>query len=184
MQFTEQDLETILHALNFAAEKHQDQRRKNRTTPPYINHPIHVVNILWDIGGVRHIPTLVAAALHDTLEDTDTTTEVLAAHFGVEVLALVQEVTDDKSLPKATRKQLQIEHAPYLSFEAKHIKLADKIDNVRDVGHNPPVNWTYQRLIAYLDWSEAVVAGLRGTNEKLEVYYDEVLREARQLLAH
>ncbi len=184
MTFNEQDIDAILQAINFAADKHKYQKRKNRDHPPYINHLIHVVHILWDTGKVRDMPTLVAAALHDTLEDTKTTEEELASHFGEDVLGLVQEVTDDKSLPKATRKQLQIEHAPDISPRAKHIKLADKIDNVRDVSHNPPSDWSPERLIAYLDWSEQVIAGVRGTNAALEAYYDQVLNKARTTLQH
>jgi guanosine-3',5'-bis(diphosphate) 3'-pyrophosphohydrolase len=183
IMFSEQDLGAILNALNFAAEKHRDQRRKNRETPPYINHLIHVVNYLWDVGAVRDVPTLVAAALHDTIEDTDTTTRELESRFGVKVLALVLEVTDDKSLPKDVRKQKQIEHAPHLSAKAKCIKLADKIDNVTDVSQSPPEDWSHERLVAYVDWSEQVVAGLRGANAGLEAYYDTVLQKARRILA-
>ena len=180
--FNEQDLNLIFRALNFAADKHRNQRRKGREMPPYINHLIHVANLLWDVGSVRDVPTLTAAILHDTLEDTNTTEAELQAQFGAEVLSLVQEVTDDKSLPKATRKQLQIEHALHISPKAKLIKLADKIDNVTDVTHDPPADWPHARLVAYLDWSEQVVAGLRGANAGLEARYDAVLREARHIL--
>mgnify|MGYP000021979148 CR=1 FL=1 len=180
--FNEQDLTMFFRALNFAADKHRDQRRKGRDMPPYVNHLIHVANLLWNVGNVRDMPTLIAAILHDTLEDTDTTDDEVRTQFGAEVLALVQEVTDDKSLPKATRKQLQIEHAPHISTKAKLIKLADKIDNVTDVTREPPADWPYARLVAYLDWSEQVVDGLRGVNAALEAYYDDVLRQGRMKL--
>jgi len=180
--FSEQDFGMFLRALNFAAHKHQHQRRKGRDQLPYVNHPIRVAEILWRVGAVRDMPTLVAALLHDTIEDTETSTEELEMLFGAEVLALVLEVTDDKSQPKATRKQLQIEHAPYLSDRARLIKLADKINNVYDVSHDPPSDWSSKRRMEYLDWAEAVVAGLRGINVTLEAHFDAVLREAREIL--
>ncbi len=182
MVFDEDDLGTLLHALHFAAEKHQAQRRKGVDAPPYINHLIHVVTILWDAGGVRDIPTLIAAVLHDVLEDTATTTAELEQHFGAEVTRLVQEVTDDKSLPKDVRKQLQIEHAPHLSPKAKLIKLADKIDNVTDVIHHPPADWPHARLVAYVNWADTVVAGLGRINPGLEAQFKTTLKEARRIL--
>lgn len=180
--FSTRDFGMFVRALSFAADKHQNQRRKGRDQLPYVNHLIRVTDMLWRVGEVRNIPTLLAALLHDTLEDTDTTAAELAAFFGAEVLALVQEATDDKALPKAARKQLQIEHAPHLSNGARLIKLADKIDNVYDVSHNPPQDWPHERLVAYLDWAEAVVAGLRGVNVALEAHFDIVLDAARDIL--
>lgn len=173
----------ILAALKFAAGKHRNQRRKDKEHSPYINHPIEVAECLWRVGKVRELPVLMAAVLHDTVEDTDTTFEELESNFGREVAELVKEVTDDKSLPKATRKKLQIEHAPHISSGAKAIKLGDKISNVVDIGRSPPSDWSMQRLIEYLDWTQKVVDGLRGVNPSLEERYDEALKEARERLA-
>lgn len=92
---------------------------------------------------------------------------------------MVEELTDDKTLDKAVRKQLQIDHAPHLSRRAKAIKLADKIANVRDVMASPPADWPLARRIEYLDWTEEVVAGCRGANDALERLYDEVLKRER-----
>ncbi|MBN2391112.1 MAG: bifunctional (p)ppGpp synthetase/guanosine-3',5'-bis(diphosphate) 3'-pyrophosphohydrolase [Anaerolineae bacterium] len=180
--FSEQDLGMFMHALRFAADKHQNQRRKGRDQLPYVNHLIRVTDTLWRVGEVRDVPTLLAALLHDTLEDTDTAPGEIEALFGAEVLSFVREVTDDKTLPKARRKELQIEHAPHLSDEARLIKLADKIDNVHDISHDPPESWPHERQVAYLDWAEAVVAGLRGVNAALEAHFDGVMREAREIL--
>ena len=94
------------------------------------------------------------------------------AAFGDEVAALVMLVTDDKSLPKDRRKQLQIEHAAGLPVKAKLIKLADKICNLRDMLDSPPSGWTLARKQAYFDWSAQVVSGLRGTNAELESIFD------------
>ena len=172
----------IFRALRFSADKHSNQRRKDAKASPYINHPIQVAEILWRVGDVRDVSLLVASLLHDTIEDTATTPEEIRAEFGEEVLALVLEVTDDKRLPKATRKQLQVEHAPHKSQNAKLLKLADKISNVQDIVTSPPRDWSLQRKQEYLLWTEQVVAGLRGVNEKLERHYDEILSRGKQSL--
>jgi guanosine-3',5'-bis(diphosphate) 3'-pyrophosphohydrolase len=170
----------ILKALRFAAEKHSDQRRKDAKSSPYINHPIQVAETLWTIGGVRDVTLLLAAILHDTIEDTGTRPDEIRAEFGKEVLALVLEVTDDKSLPKQVRKQLQVETAPHKTHNAKLLKLADKICNVHDMITSPPSDWSPERKQEYLLWTEKVVAGLRGVNEAMEKYYDDLLKDGKQ----
>lgn len=174
------DLSLLLKALNFSATKHRHQRRKDSAASPYINHPIEVANILWTIGRVHDEAAIIAAILHDTIEDTDATPDEIRAHFGDQVLNLVLEVSDDKSLPKQVRKQNQIIHSPRLSKHAKQIKLADKICNVHDIAYTPPDHWTRQRRIEYLHWAEDVIDGLRGVNKKLEKYFDDTLAAARQ----
>jgi len=173
----------LLKASTFAARKHRDQRRKDAEASPYINHPIEVAEILARIGGVDDITLLQAALLHDTLEDTETSPQELEREFGPAVRSLVEEVTDDKRLPKETRKRLQIEHAPQLSPRAKLLKLADKTCNVRDVTHTPPKDWDARRRAEYLDWAAKVVAGCRGTNRTLEQHFDTLLHEAQGLIS-
>lgn len=168
-------LKNLLHAASFAAQKHKKQRRKGSDAQPYINHPLEVANILANVGEVDDLDILIAAILHDTVEDTDTTAEDLMELFGKRVCGFVFEVTDDKSLPDTVRKQLQIDHAPHLSTEAKQIKLADKISNIRDVFENPAIDWDDERKRKYVEWGIAVVAGLRGVNRDLEDYFDEVV---------
>jgi len=172
----------IFDALRFAAVRHSRQRRKDVDGTPYINHPIAVVDTLWRVGGIRHVPTLVAGILHDTVEDTGTTPEELRLLFGEEVERIVLEVTDDKALPKPERKRLQVERAPHKSVPAKCVKLADKICNVRDVTHNPPPNWPLERRREYFDWSERVVEGLCGANPALEDLFERLVREGREVL--
>lgn len=162
----------VLEAATFAADKHRHQRRKDAAGTPYINHPLDVATLL--ATEVRNLDSrtlakvLQAALLHDTVEDTDTTYAELVANFGPEVADIVMEVTDDKRLPKAQRKQLQIEHAAGLSFGAKLVKLADKICNVRSIRHSPPVGWTRARKLKYVRWAAAVVAQLKGTYPELD----------------
>ena len=172
----------LFKAFRFSAGKHRNQRRRDSLQSPYINHPIDVVQLLWEVGGVRDIDVLLAAILHDTIEDTNTAPEEIRDNFGEEVLSLVLEVTDDKSLPKAERKRLQIVTAPDKSFGAKLIKLADKCCNVRDLLALPPAHWSLGRRQEYLLWTEKVVAGLRGTNAALEEYYDHELASGKTLL--
>ena len=161
----------------------RSQFRKGVDASPYINHPLEVASILANVGDVTDVTTLVAALLHDTVEDTSASPEELETEFGPEVRLLVEEVTDDKSLPKAERKRLQIEHTPSLSVAAKQIKLGDKICNIRDVVEHPPSDWSLQRRREYLDWAAEVVAGCRGANERLERHFDEVLEDGRLALA-
>ena len=134
-------------------------------------------------GGVGDEHILLAAVLHDTVEDTQTTFAELAEHFGDVVAALVREVTDDKTLPKQERKRLQVEHAPHVSHGAKQLKIADKICNVRDIAASPPADWPAQRRQEYLAWACRVVEGCRGVNEQLDVVFDAALARAREVLA-
>ena len=167
------DLTHLLVALEFAAHKHRDQRRKDASASPYINHPIALARLLAVEGGVTDVKTLVAAVLHDTIEDTDTSYEELVEHFGRKVADVVAEVTDDQSLPKPRRKALQIEHAPHLSRRAALVKLADKTCNLRDVAHHPPAGWPLARCRQYFDWARAVVDALPPVgNKKLRRAFD------------
>ena len=147
----------FIRALAFASRKHSQQRRKDVDASPYINHPIALVSILAVEAAINDRDTLCAALLHDTIEDTDTSVEELVEAFGGPVASLVQEVTDDKRLPKAERKLRQVEHAAHLSAKARSVKLADKIANLRDVADSPPVNWSLARRQEYFDWAKQVV---------------------------
>ena len=171
----------FVKAVAFAADKHRVQRRKDVDASPYINHPISVANALANEGDVADIEVLSAAVLHDTIEDTNTTAEELRAIFGVRITAIVLDVTDDKSLDKHVRKQRQIEHAPHTSKEAKLVKLADKICNLRDILASPPADWSTERKRDYFDWAAKVVAGIRGVNPKLETVFDELLGRHSEL---
>jgi guanosine-3',5'-bis(diphosphate) 3'-pyrophosphohydrolase len=166
----------LIQALDFAASKHRDQRRKDAAASPYINHPIALANVLANEAGIDDERVLIAAVLHDTVEDTETTEQELAREFGQEVAGIVLEVSDDKALPVAERKRLQVEHAAALSRRAKLVKLADKICNLRDVADNPPMGWSLTRKREYFDWAKAVVDNLRGAHPGLESIFDESYR--------
>ncbi len=178
MALESRELGLLLTALAFAARKHRDQRRKDHHASPYINHPIALADSLVNEGGVTDTDVLCAALLHDTVEDTETTFEELEQAFGATVAGIVMEVTDDKTLPKAERKRLQIAHAPHLSDAARLVKLADKIANLRDLIAHPPPDWSEMRKREYFDWAARVVDGLRGVHPDLEAVFDELQRHA------
>jgi GTP diphosphokinase / guanosine-3',5'-bis(diphosphate) 3'-diphosphatase len=167
------DIHRLIRAVDFAAAKHRNQRRKDWEASPYINHPIALTQVLKVEAGVSDIDVLAAALLHDTIEDTETTPEELQREFGPRIAGIVAEVSDDASLPKAERKRLQVEHAATLSREAKLVKLADKICNLRDMLDAPPAKWDLARRKEYFEWAKEVVDNLRGTHPKLEALFDE-----------
>ena len=179
-----QQTQAIIDAMHFAAEKHRHQRRKDRHLSPYINHLIEVLHLLWHIGGVREETILVAGLLHDIIEDTNTSAREIERQFGAEVRAMVEAVTDDKTLPKEQRKQQQILRAPDLPPGAKLVKLADKCANLSDLLFHPPADWPDKRRRAYVDWAEQVIAGLRGTNQALETHFDQLATKLRKRLDH
>lgn len=168
------DLARLAAAIDFAARRHTEQRRKNAAQSPFINHPIAVMRAVAEEGGVTDVEVLMAAVLHDTVEDTATTPAELEAAFGQRVRALVAECTDDKSLPRAERKRLQVEHAPHISKDGQVVKLADKLSNLRDLERELPVGWEPERAAQYFLWARDVVAGLRGANPALEALLDAV----------
>ncbi len=181
-----EDTALIFKALEFAAARHRTQFRKGELRTPYINHPIQVANLLANQAEENDPELLSAALLHDVIEDTVNSAEErdelisqIREIFGERILSLILEVTDDKTLDKKVRKQLQVEQASHKSVSAKKIRIADKIMNVRDITHNPPADWTMQRIANYFDWAEKVVEGLRGSNRNLEDMFDDSLAKGR-----
>jgi (p)ppGpp synthase/HD superfamily hydrolase len=170
------DTITLARAYHFAALKHVSQRRKGEAAEPYMNHLTEVAELVAQATGGEDIDVLVAAILHDTVEDTETTGDELRAAFGARVAGLVAEVTDDKSLPSKARKALQIEHAPHASPGAQIIKLADKTANLRSLATSPPPDWPKARLDEYVAWARRVVDGCRDANAWLAGEFDAAAR--------
>jgi GTP diphosphokinase / guanosine-3',5'-bis(diphosphate) 3'-diphosphatase len=131
-------LNKVLSAAQTAARWHAKQRRKGSAGEPYFNHLLEVAALVNEAAQGEDTDLVVAALLHDAVEDQGISRETIAEEFGEDVAGLVMEVTDDKSLPKAVRKRLQIEEAPKKSRRAKILKLADKISNVTAIGRDPP----------------------------------------------
>ena len=157
----------VLKAAETAARWHADQKSKGSSGAPYINHLLEVASLVAEATDAKDPNLIVAALLHDAVEDQDIERAEIAKRFGDDIASLVQEVTDDKSLPSTERKRLQVEHAPKKSRRAKILKLADKISNIRSIASDPP-DWPDKRRLAYINWGRAVVAGLRGASPRLE----------------
>ncbi|HEV7264025.1 MAG TPA: HD domain-containing protein [Falsiroseomonas sp.] len=176
----------LLRAATFAARVHAGHRRKGSAGEPYVNHVLEVAQILAEHGAPQE--AVLAALLHDTVEDSDTdpepiTHDRLVTEFGQAVADIVAEATDDKSLPKETRKALQVKHAPTRSDAAKLLKLADKISNLRAIAASPPKGWDHARRVEYVGWAGRVAAGLKGANPALDALFDVTYRDAVARLA-
>jgi (p)ppGpp synthase/HD superfamily hydrolase len=171
------DLCCILQAARFAADKHRDQRRKGTAGEPYINHLLEVAELVAASLSQPDTNLVIAALLHDTIEDTATSRDELVSLFGTDAADLVAEVTDDKSLPKAERKRRQIRTAPMKSVRAQTIKLADKISNLRSIVYSPPADWDYQRKRDYFTWAKQVVDGFTAPNAVLKAEFEATLQK-------
>jgi (p)ppGpp synthase/HD superfamily hydrolase len=170
----------VLRAAETASRWHVAQRRKGDAQEPYINHLLEVAQLVGEATGGRDPELVVAALLHDAIEDCEIQPATIEAAFGADVRALVQAVTDDKLLPKAIRKQLQIDHAPGKPRRAKLLKLADKTSNLRAMAASPPANWPVERRLDYVAWARAVIAGIRGTHAGLEALFDAAAEDAER----
>ena len=171
----------VLKAAHFAAEKHSGQRRKGATAEPYINHPLEVAELVSGALAEPDTNLVIAALLHDTIEDAGVTKEELAQAFGADVAELVAELTDDKSLPRAERKRLQVVNAPKKSVRAAVVKIADKMSNLRGILSSPPTDWSVQRRREYFDWARQVVDALTLPNQKLKAEFDRLYRQVETL---
>lgn len=167
------DVLRIARAIDFAARRHAAQRCKGEAAEPYINHLAEVALLVAEATDGADADLVIAALLHDTIEDQGVKYEELAEAFGAEVADLVQEVTDDKTLPKAKRKALQVEHAPHKSPRARMLKIADKTSNLRSILASPPADWSVDRKREYFEWAARVVAGCRGVSPWLDARFDE-----------
>jgi len=172
-------LSPYFEALSFAAMQHQYQRRGGYDRLPYINHLIKVSTAIVQIGKEEQADVILAAILHDVIEDSEVTVEVLAERFGLKVASIVEELTDDMELPYERRKALQIEQATQLSAAARKIRIADKASNIYDI-FSYPLDWTLKKKIAYLENAIAVVAQIRETHSALETWFDQSVQFARQ----
>lgn len=171
-------LALVVRALAFATLRHTDQRRKGKRAQPYVNHLVEVALLVSEATDGTDAALVAAALLHDVVEDQDVAPAEIEATFGADVAGLVMEVTDDKSLDAAERKRLQVAHAPHRSPRAKVLKLADKTANLRSIAEDPPEDWSTARARAYVEWSRAVVAGLRGICPALEASFDAAAEDA------
>ena len=171
---------TVLKAANVAARWHVHQRRKGAAEEPYVNHLLEVALLVAEATDGANPNIVIAALLHDAIEDSEVPREIIAEAFGDRVARLVEELTDDKSFDKQTRKRAQVENAPKKSKQAKVIKLADKISNLRAITASPPPDWSVKRRLDYVDWARKVVSGLRGANPMLEEEFERAAAGAEE----
>jgi (p)ppGpp synthase/HD superfamily hydrolase len=179
------ELVEVLKAADAAARWHVHQRRKGVAQEPYMNHLLEVAALVAEATDGAAPKLVIAALLHDTVEDCEVPLETIKKEYGKKVAGLVGEVTDDKKLEKNERKRLQVENAPHKSNKAKILKLADKTSNLRALTHSPAANWSNARRLEYLEWARDVAKGLRGVkgNGWLEKRFDDAAEEAQRSIA-
>ncbi|WP_046864780.1 HD domain-containing protein [Microvirga massiliensis] len=168
----------VLKAADAVARWHVHQRRKGAAQEPYINHLLEVASLVAEATEGKDPELVIAALLHDAMEDQEVPRAMIVARWGEEIARVVEEVTDDKSIPKADRKRRQVESAPMKSDRAKLIKLADKTSNLRAITASPSPDWSVKRRLEYVAWAREVVTGLRGTNAWLEAEFDRAAEAA------
>jgi (p)ppGpp synthase/HD superfamily hydrolase len=172
------ELVAVIRAADFAARWHVHQRRKGEAQEPYVNHLLEVASLVAQATNGSDPHLIIAALLHDAIEDQEVSIPMIVREFGKKVGLIVSEVTDDKTLSKADRKRRQVESAPSKSRAAKLIKLADKTSNLRTIASSPAAGWSVKRRLEYIEWAKNVVVGLRGTSAWLEQQFDDAVERA------
>jgi len=170
----------LTRALTFAAAAHVNQRRKGAAQEPYIDHLIEVLHLVACATGGHDIELCVAALLHDVVEDTDVTKAAIRDVFGPRVLSIVEENSDDTTLPKDERRRRRIATMPSKSPEARTIKIADVISNLRALVASPPAGWSAERKLGYLNGCRQLVDAGRGGNSEIEALFDRTAASVEQ----
>lgn len=170
---TKEQVQEIFIALDFAADKHRFQTRKDLEKTPYITHPISVAHYLMQVGQVRDSSVIIGALLHDTVEETKTTFKEIQERFGQVVANYVQELTEDKTLSQEEKNRKQVINASHKSIGASQILMADSLYNVTDLLNNPPPYWSQIRIDRYFEWTQSVIDRLP---EKKCPLYDAVTK--------
>jgi (p)ppGpp synthase/HD superfamily hydrolase len=171
----------VLKAADAAARWHVHQQRKGAAAEPYINHLLEVATFVAEATNATEPDLVIAALLHDAIEDQQVPREIIANAFGEAVANVIEEVTDDKSLPKEERKRLQIATASRKSRGAKILKLADMTSNLKAIAASPPRDWSVQRRLEYVKWARAVAVGLIDASPMLEERLDHAAAEAQRV---
>ncbi len=159
-------MENLLNeAISFAVEKHKNQKRKGCAWP-YVVHIHDVMQILHENGA--NTETIIAGILHDTVEDTDTTLQDIEDKFGPVIKEYVEAVTEDKSLPYVERKHLKALKLRTSSRNAKMVKCADCLSNLRST----QIEMKYEPNF----WSK-----FNSGKENIEKYYRENIEAMSEL---
>uniref|UniRef100_A0A915PS23 HD domain-containing protein n=1 Tax=Setaria digitata TaxID=48799 RepID=A0A915PS23_9BILA len=171
------DTPLIIKAVDLAARRHRQQRRKDAVQTPYVNHPIGVAYILTNEGQITDMATVIAAILHDTVENTKTTDEEIRKIFGNEVANIVKECTVDKSMKREARMKYELEQASRLSHKARLVQMADKLYNIRDMERCTPLGWTKQHVKEYVLFAKDLLSRIRGIHRPLEAALDDIINK-------
>lgn len=173
--------ELCLQAVTYGAEKHQGQQYKPF---PYIYHPISVALILIEEGGVKDHYVLAAAALHDTIEDTDATGLEIQYLFGKDVASIVKEVTNPSDYGTKTKHEWQLEHVQLMSDRACLVKTADRIHNLRSFNRQLTQVSTdrAKHIRKYFQASMKLAEALSGHNDVLDEALQVVIDEHFKLM--
>ncbi|QYC44488.1 Bifunctional (p)ppGpp synthase/hydrolase SpoT [Nonomuraea coxensis DSM 45129] len=163
-------VEALREAVAFAGRCHGVQQRP--TGRPYVEHLLEALEIAVCGAGVRERDVLVAAVLHDVLEDTPCTERELARRFGVEITELVRWVTRRPGTSKADYLAALVQAPP----QAVLVKLADRASNVQELQRMP---WRFQRRY-YLE-TVAYVLPLAGAHPWFAEWYAEWRRLWRRV---
>ena len=175
------EVQRLTGALAFAAEAHRNHRRKGASQEPYINHLIEVLDLVAAVEN-PDMDVLIAALLHDVLEDTQIDHDELVATFGVRVTRIVRENSDDMTLSKPERQRARLVGMTKKSREARLVKFADMISNLRAIAISPPAGWSNDRKLGYLNSCRNLVDAGRGSNAELERIFDDTAKVAEQAI--
>ncbi|MDJ0951930.1 MAG: HD domain-containing protein [Alphaproteobacteria bacterium] len=179
---TRPDFTRLTRALSFAAEAHANQRRKGAAQEPYLNHLVEVLDLVAQATGGDDVDLLIASLLHDVVEDTSVTEDELTEAFGARVAEIVQANSDDMSLPKDQRRRKRIADMPHKSPDARIVKTADVISNIRAIVTSPPAGWTADRKLGYLEGCRQLIDAGRGANAALERVFDQTVADAERAI--
>ena len=168
-----EEVDSIFSAIDFAAEKHRLQMRKNKEKTPYISHPLGVAYYLVYFGEVSDAAVIIGALLHDTLEIG--AIQEVEKRFGKDVAGHVREMSEDQSLSYVERKRQQVIHASKCSKGAAQIHLADKLYNAIELLRNPPEGWSSVRIDRYYQWMQSIIERLPQANDALKKEVEKII---------
>lgn len=165
----------LQEAVLWASEIHFGQWRDGDAPLPYITHPLEVMGLLRNVGGIKEEDHLIAAALHDVIEESDVTLQEIGLRFGVVVHDLVEELTRSEPTEEETRglskedvwtmrSNRLLAEIKEMSKEAQAIKLADRLSNIRSAH----LSRTGAKLERYIDQTRKILLVIRPkVNPKL-----------------
>jgi guanosine-3',5'-bis(diphosphate) 3'-pyrophosphohydrolase len=174
------DHRSLLEAVAFAARSHRSQQRKDGQTP-YASHPFRVCLVVRHVFGFDDPRMLIAALLHDTIEDTTTDFDDVAREFGPEIAQWVALLTKDKRLLDERREHAYVEGLRSAPWQVQVCKLADVYDNLMDIAMLPAHRREHslQRAEHYVEALATIKAPEAAQPLRL---VQQLLRERRQRL--